>query len=91
MRARKLRVFCFIFYRNRPLSFLINLRTQFHVIEQTRTLPIFSMYFKIDPIMVEEPRGFVSFSTSERISRVGIIDFELYESNIFVVNLIYFH
>ena len=48
--------------------------TQFHVIEQTRALPSFSMFVKIEPteINVPTPQGFVSFTINERIQRVVI-------------------
>ena len=46
--------------------------TQFHVIEQTRVLPTFSMYVKVDSKELEAPRGFVSFAINERIQRIVI-------------------
>lgn len=47
--------------------------TQYHVIEQTRVLPTFSMYVKCDPSELKEsPQGFVSFTINERIQRIVI-------------------
>ncbi|CAF0727330.1 unnamed protein product [Brachionus calyciflorus] len=46
--------------------------TQFHVIEQSRVLPTFCMYRRVDISKVEEPKGFVTFMTSERIQRIVI-------------------
>ncbi len=45
-------------------------RTQFHVIEQTRVLPTFSMFSKVELNEIEEPKGFVLFTINERIQRV---------------------
>jgi hypothetical protein len=44
--------------------------TQFHVIEQTRILPAFSMYCRIDAKDLPEPSGFVTFNINERTQRV---------------------
>ena len=45
--------------------------TQFHVIEQTRVLPAFSMFAKVELNEVEEPKGFVTFTINERTQRVS--------------------
>lgn len=44
--------------------------TQFHVIEQTRILPAFAMYCRIDTKDLPEPSGFVTFTINERTQRV---------------------
>jgi hypothetical protein len=49
--------------------------TQFHVIEQTRVLPAFSMFAKVELNEVEEPRGFVTFTINERTQRVSFFNF----------------
>lgn len=40
------------------------------MIEQTRVLPTFSMFARVDMNEIEEPKGFVTFSINERIQRV---------------------
>ena len=49
---------------------LIVIRLQYHVIEQTRLLPAYSMYSKVDPRDVKQPNGYVTFSINERVQRV---------------------
>lgn len=44
------------------------------------------MYYKVDPTSVEEPRGFVNFSTSDRVPRVSIcknaIDIYIFQQSV---------
>lgn len=47
-----------------------NQSVQYHVIEQTRVLPTFSMFAKVSTNEIEEPKGFVTFTINERIQRV---------------------
>jgi hypothetical protein len=44
--------------------------TQYHVIEQTRVLPTFSMYFRVEPKQCEPPKSYATFNINERVQRV---------------------
>jgi hypothetical protein len=52
--------------------------TQYHVIEQTRVLPTFSMYFRVTPGQYEPPKSFATFNINERFQRVLTFLFFLY-------------
>jgi hypothetical protein len=50
--------------------YFFNKRTQYHVIEQSRVLPTFSMYSRVDENQVEKPKSYVTFLVNERVQRV---------------------
>jgi hypothetical protein len=52
------------------LTKAFGIRLQYHVIEQTRLLPAYSMYCKVDIRDVKQPNGHVTFLINERIQRV---------------------
>ncbi|CAF2314792.1 unnamed protein product [Rotaria sp. Silwood2] len=44
--------------------------TLFHLFELSRQLPVFSMYMLVENSLDTEPKGFVTFSINERMSRI---------------------
>ncbi|CAF2163704.1 unnamed protein product [Rotaria magnacalcarata] len=54
------------------LQIFVGLKTSklFHIFDLTRPLPIFSMYTIIENSSQNEPKGYVTFSINERISRI---------------------